>query len=152
MCTHIGVMLGDEAIIGYELVQKWQAQKVSDKQAALIERIGINPDSVKDKGMASLVLDAVLSRQREGKAPLEAFMPLKKKGIENPEALSLNEAIRVLVGEFPMTFGKKYKNVPMSKVPSSFWSWMKKQYEAGFMRDQEINHPAAFRYMKAVTK
>lgn len=144
----IGLMLGDHKLVNFEAVVKWEKQAVSKKQGALIAQMGINPESVTNRGHAAKLLTAVFSRQKNGLAPIEAFKLLQEAGVEHPEKCSLDDSIRALGENFPMTFGRKYRGFPMGAVPIGFWWWVREQYEAGQMDKMEGQHPAAFRYMR----
>jgi superfamily II DNA or RNA helicase len=144
----VGLLFNDRQLIDFEPVVKWEKQKLSDKQSRIIEQMGINPDTIKSRGMASKILDAIFSRQKKGLAPLEAFKPLREAGIEHPEKMTLDDAIRTLGENFPCTFGKKYRGCALGSIPLGFWNWLSGKYEAGEMYGMEQQHPAVFRYMR----
>jgi superfamily II DNA or RNA helicase len=141
----VGLLLHDQKLIDFEPVVKWEKESPSDKQKKAIERLGINPDNIKYRGMASRVLDAVYGRQKKGMAPFEAFKHLAGAGVEHPERCTLDDAIRTLGEDFPMTFSKKYRGFPLGQVPVSFWEWINLNCNLDELSER---HPAAMRYMK----
>ena len=58
----------------------WEAEAVTDKQAAALEKAGINPDGVDSAGKASKLLDHLFQRQREGLATPKQIRCLEKYG------------------------------------------------------------------------
>ncbi len=143
----VGLLLHQPALIDYEPVSKWERDKVSDKQKAILEAAGILPESVTSKGHAAKVLDVVFGREQKGLAALEAFPALKAAGCKDPEKLTLNQAIGMLGSKYVCTFGKKYRGRPLDEVPKNYWFWIKTEIEAGKMGDFAQTSPSAYRYL-----
>lgn len=142
--------LRDRDLINYEPVMPWETKGVTAKQEEVLEKMGINPDSIESAGLASKMLDAVMSRQKKGLAPVECFRALKAAGVEKPEECTLNDAIRKLGVQFPMTFGKKYRNRPLCEVPKSFWNWLMDPEQIHVQNMVKEKHPAAWRYVNKI--
>lgn len=136
-------------LIDYEPVMPWEMRKVSDKQAAILEKIGVNPDNLESAGIASKLIDAVKSRQKEGMAPVEAFTPLRKLGVEHPETMTLNDSIRKLGHEFPMTWSKLI-GTPLCEVKKSFWSWFWFKAPPEVRDMVKEKHQACWRYVTKI--
>lgn len=69
-----------EDLSGYVPAFGWEAEAVTDKQAAALEKAGINPDGVDTAGKASKLLDHLFQRQREGLATPKQIRCLEKYG------------------------------------------------------------------------
>ena len=69
-----------EDLSGYVPAFGWEAEAVTDKQAAALEKAGINPDGVDSAGKASKLLDHLFQRQREGLATPKQIRCLEKYG------------------------------------------------------------------------
>ena len=69
-----------EDLSGYVPAFGWEAEAVTDKQAAALEKAGINPDGVDSAGKASKLLDRLFQRQREGLATPKQIRCLEKYG------------------------------------------------------------------------
>ncbi len=143
----IGILVHEPLLIDYEPVSRWEKDKISDKQAAILEAAGILPETVKGKGHAAKILDVVFGREAKGLAALEAFPALKAAGCANPEKMTLNQAIGMLGENYPMVFGKKWRGTPLAKVPKPYWAWIKDAIHAGTMKDFDTAAPSAYRYM-----
>ena len=69
-----------EDLSGYVPAFGWEAEAVTDKLAAALEKAGINPDGVDTAGKASRLLDHLFQRQREGLATPKQIRCLEKYG------------------------------------------------------------------------
>ena len=76
----------------YEPEMKWEAKDASEKQLQLIERSGLDPDAIRDQGMASRVIDVILNRRNAGLATPKQVKRLKQYGHESPETATFEEA------------------------------------------------------------
>lgn len=137
--------LHDNALATYEPAMPWEKRPATPKQQELLAGMGFDGADLQ-AGLASKLLDATLGRQKNGKAPLEAFAALRFMGVEHPESMSLNDAIRKLGVNFPCTFGKKNHGVPLCQVPSSFWRWIGMPESSNALMACRDKHPATYRY------
>ena len=69
-----------EDLSGYVPAFGWEAEAVTDKQAAALEKAGIDPAGVDSAGKASRLLDRLFQRQREGLATPKQIRCLEKYG------------------------------------------------------------------------
>lgn len=144
--------LQDRSLMNWEAASPWEAGPATAKQRQMIEGFGVNADDM-EKGRAQKILDAVLGRQKAGKAPYESFAALRAAGIEDPSKLSLDDAIRELRDGFPMTFGKKYRGVPLREVPKSYWGWLMYDQEPAGRASRKVvqeRHPAVWRFLTKI--
>lgn len=145
----LGALLHSQELMDYEPVMAWEGRKMSDKQAEALSKQGINIDTVKGRGHASKLLDAIYSRQKSNLAPLEAFDALKAVGVEEPHKCSLDDAIRILRENFPCTFGTN-KGKPLCKIPEAYWT--RARANPGMFRWIQTNHPVVYRWMEHLEK
>lgn len=143
------LLLCDRSLLNYEPAMPWEAKKVTEKQGAILTGIGINPESVECAGLASKMIDAVKGRQKSGMAPVEAFRQLKAAGVEQPQKCSLNDAIRTLGDNFPLTFSR-HKGEPLHAIKRSFWNWLWYVAEEPIRAMVREKHPACWRYASKV--
>jgi len=108
----------------------------------VLRKRGIDVATIKGMGHAGKVLDAIFSR--DGLAPFEALLPLRERGIEHPETMTLDDAIRTLRDEFPIGFGKHFGR-KFRDIPPSYWLFVRRN--ASMMRWIKDNQPACYRYM-----
>ena len=69
-----------EDLSGYVPAFGWETEAVTDKQAAALEKAGIDPTGVDSAGKASKLLDHLFRRQREGLATPKQIRCLEKYG------------------------------------------------------------------------
>lgn len=72
----------------YEANFAWQKKKPTDKQLAYIERLGIDPESVTDRGQASMII----SRSNDLPATQKQRYAMKKAGIQHWETATRADA------------------------------------------------------------
>jgi superfamily II DNA or RNA helicase len=84
--------LKDVALAEFMPTMPWHEQEVTDKQRALIERFGLNPDSVQNRGHASALLDKLFLRTRLNLATAKQVRWLYRTGHPQPETLTFEEA------------------------------------------------------------
>lgn len=145
--------LHDRELTNYVPALPAEAQPVKAWQKEKLDRWGYDASELGCSGQATKLIDAVEGRQRAGMAPVEAFGPLRTAGFSEPHTVTLDDAIRALGHQFPMTFGKKFRNVPLGKVPRSFWTWLMENNEPATKNSRmscERTHLAAWRYVTKV--
>lgn len=74
-------LLGDIGLADYEPVFKWEADEATRKQVETLEKFGIDADGV-TKGMASQILDRLISRSSRNLATVKQIKLLKRFGYE----------------------------------------------------------------------
>lgn len=83
--------LHDRDLEEYEPVMPWQAAPASEKQIETLAKFGFGPDTIKDKGFASLLLNKVIARSREYLATPKQVNLLKRWGVDG-SPLSVKDA------------------------------------------------------------
>lgn len=76
----------------YEPMAKWEEEGVSPKQRATLIKFGVNPDSVKCKGQASIIIGTMIKRIDLGLATPRQIKLLNKYGIKNASKMKIKEA------------------------------------------------------------
>jgi len=74
--------LHDSDLQEYEPVMPWEQAPPSDKQLETLERFGFGPDTIPNKGFASLLLGKVIARSKENLATPKQVNLLKRWGID----------------------------------------------------------------------
>ena len=89
------VAIGDMEFSDYEPVFPWQGKDPTEKQIALLQKFGLNPDNF-DRGKASLVIDKLLGRKDLARP--KQIMLLRKFGYkpENWTAQMASQKIKAL--------------------------------------------------------
>ena len=85
-----------EDLSGYVPAFGWEAEAVTDKQAAALEKAGINPDGVDTAGKASKLLDHLFQRQREGLATPKQIRCLEKYGFVHVGTWTFEAALNMI--------------------------------------------------------
>ena len=89
----------DEDLQEYEPTFNWELEAATAKQLKAIENFGISPDSVRNKGYASMLLDRLCRRADEGLSSAKQIRCLERYGFVNVGQWSFkdaNSAIRLL--------------------------------------------------------
>lgn len=73
----------------------WQMQPATEKQLKMIEGAGINPDGM-CKGQASLVIDTILNRRKQGLATAKQVRMLRQKGFREPSQWTMEQASKMM--------------------------------------------------------
>ena len=88
--------IDDQDLADYEPVFKWEQEPVTDKQKELLEKRGINPDTVDCKGKAKKIIDTLLSRQNAGLSTPKQIRLLERYGLKNVGLWKFDEATNVI--------------------------------------------------------
>ena len=88
--------IGGNMLLGYEPVYQWEKDKVTDKQRATLEKMGVNPDSVECKGAAKIVLDRMFKRIDAGLSTPKQIKLLERYGIEGVGDWSKDKASKAI--------------------------------------------------------
>ncbi len=84
--------LRDVNLAEFVPTMRWHGDEVSDKQRALIDRFGLDGNSVQNKGHASALLDKLFLRSDLGLATAKQLRWLYQIGHPHPETLTSKEA------------------------------------------------------------
>ena len=76
----------------YEPTMPWHSQPASPKQLALIERNGLDPQAIRDKGHAAAIIDRILARRNLGLATPKQVACLRRNGHPRPDLVTFDEA------------------------------------------------------------
>ena len=79
---------------------KWEFEAVSEKQAALLTKNGIDPDGVSNCGHASKLIDLIILRSKMNLATPKQVKMLKRFQHPNPAKASFDEASNFLTRRF----------------------------------------------------
>jgi superfamily II DNA or RNA helicase len=86
------VSLGDVALSDYQPTMHWHHEPVSEKQASVLERAGIDPATAQNKGHAYAIIKRIQERRSLNLAtPRQAYW-LAQKGHPSPETATFEEA------------------------------------------------------------
>lgn len=85
-----------EDLTGYVPAFGYQAAPPSQKQLALLEKYGIDPDGVENAGKASLLIDRLIARQKEGLATPRQIRLLERYGFEHVGTWQFDDASRLI--------------------------------------------------------
>lgn len=77
--------LHDQDLELYEATMPWEQAPASDKQLETLERFGFSPETIPNKGFASLLLGKVIARSRENLATPKQVNLLKRWGIDGSQ-------------------------------------------------------------------
>ena len=88
--------IDDQDLADYEPVFKWEQEPVTDKQKELLEKRGINPDTVDCKGKAKKIIDTLLRRQNAGLSTPKQIRLLERYGLKNVGLWKFDEATNVI--------------------------------------------------------
>jgi superfamily II DNA or RNA helicase len=86
------VAIGDLQIAEFQPTMRWHAEPVSQKQFEVLERSGINPNSVRGKGHASIVIERLQNRRKRGLATYKQVRFLARQGVPNAHLVSFTTA------------------------------------------------------------
>lgn len=92
----IAFSINDEALINYEPTYFWEKEPATDKQIAVLEKMGIATDTIQNKGYASLLFEKLKMRQSMGYASPKQIRELEKRGFRNVGTWTFNEASKVI--------------------------------------------------------
>ncbi len=74
----------------YEPMAKWEMEKMTDGQRATLINNGIDLDTIKDKGHASKVIEAIIERIQKGMCSIKMAKYAQSFGLENAMDLPYN--------------------------------------------------------------
>lgn len=84
--------IGAEDLANYEPTFMWESAPATEKQIAALEKAGINPGSIPNSGMASLILSRLFARREAGLATPKQIRVLERKGFLHVGEWSFKDA------------------------------------------------------------
>ena len=109
------VSIADEDLSDYTPTFAWEMGPPSEKQMAFLEKSGIAPSSVPNKGMAKVLIDRLLSRREEGLSSPKQIRCLERYGFRHVGTWSFDDASRMI----GILAGNDWK-VPRGLVPATY--------------------------------
>lgn len=106
----VAIALQQQELIHYEAVAKWERQPASDKQLAALEKMGFDPESIKDRGQASRLFDLVNDRRKKDLATLKQLRFLRRIKYKDAEKVTFAGARAIMDNRFsrvPIPFDVK---------------------------------------------
>lgn len=101
------VSIDDMAMTDYEPQFAWEIQPASDKQMQLLEHWGINPDGM-NKGKASMIIDRLITRRKQGMASPKQIRLLERQGYDNVGEWTFDRASKK-IGQLAEVGWQRYK-------------------------------------------
>lgn len=89
----VGAMLHQPDLMDYQPTAKWESAKPSPKQLAALQKFGVDVSAVKHRGLASKLLDSLISR---AKGDLATLRQLAALGDEADANLTFKEASQAI--------------------------------------------------------
>lgn len=105
-----------EDLSGYVPTFGWEAGPPSDKQTAVLEKLGILPDAVESAGKAALLLDRLNKRRDEGLTTPKQIRCLEKYGFQHVGTWSF-EAARHMIDRIA---AQGWRGVPKGVNPRTY--------------------------------
>jgi superfamily II DNA or RNA helicase len=96
----LAVTLNEAALAEYIPTMVWQGQAPTAKQLDVLEKFGLDTDSILSKGHASMILDRLFTRRQLGLATPKQVRVLRRYGHARPETATFEEAKRFLDERF----------------------------------------------------
>lgn len=96
----LALTLDDDTLAEYEPEMKWQADPASERQLEVLEKFGINPESITCKGHAGAIMDRVFARADMKLATVKQMKWLKKFGHPSPHTCTFQDATGFLDEKF----------------------------------------------------
>ncbi len=86
------VSIAAEDLLNYEPTFRWEAMKPTEKQLQFLEKRGISPEFVENKGKASLLVDRLIRRQDEGLSTPKQIRCLEHYGFRHVGTWTFEQA------------------------------------------------------------
>ena len=104
-----------EDLVNYEPVTAWEMGPASEKQLAYLEKMGIDRDCVQNMGMASLYIDRLVSRRKEGLSTPKQIRYLERRGFKHVGTWTFSAA-----SEMMNVLAKNNWILPHEIIPETF--------------------------------
>lgn len=111
--------IGAEDLSSYSPTFMWEMAPATEKQIAALEKAGINPDTVENQGMASLILDRLSKRRSEGLATPKQIRLLENKGFLHVGEWSFDDASSMISRYAMNNWRTPAGIIPANYVPES---------------------------------
>lgn len=85
-------LMNQPELLNYEPEAAWERRPPTDKQKELLTKRGVSVQTVKTRGMASMLLSAIFDRHDQGLATLKQVARLTSAGIEGADHMTFAEA------------------------------------------------------------
>ncbi|WP_295355648.1 helicase-related protein, partial [uncultured Succinivibrio sp.] len=106
----------NENLDDYEPEAKWEFEKPSPKQLALLEKFNINPDDIDTRGKATRLIDVLMRRANEGVSTAKQIRLLERYGFNEVGTWTKQEA-----GDMITRISENRWMVPFEIVPSQYY-------------------------------
>ena len=90
--VEFALSIGDVNLAEFTPTMRWHEDDPTDKQRALLERFGLDPASIRNKGHASVLLDRLFMRSHLGLATAKQVRWMQRIGYKQPEMATFQEA------------------------------------------------------------
>lgn len=104
-------ILGQPQLIDYKPEFRWEQDMPSQAQLETLERVGIDPLTIKSKGQASQILSLITDRRHKRKATPKQVAFLASRGFQNAASMTFTKAkdeINKITGGFGRRGGKPH--------------------------------------------
>ena len=99
----------DEDLAGYTPTFAWEMGPASDKQLAYLAKLGIEPESVQNMGMASMLIERLTQRYYAGLATPKQIRLLERQGFQHvgtwPKTAASNMISQLMQNNFRLPYG-----------------------------------------------
>ncbi len=92
--------LGADELADYSPETEWEARALTDKQAALLEKAGLDVQTIQGRGHASKIIDLLFTRRSMGLATPKQIKWLRQFRHPSPNTATFEEATAFLDGKF----------------------------------------------------
>jgi superfamily II DNA or RNA helicase len=96
--ARIAWIIGAPEIARYEPVMQWHSLPVSANQRTFLQRCGVPLAPIPDRGVASLVIEALVQRRQQGLATYKQAAWLAKSKIERHDRATFEDASAIISG------------------------------------------------------
>lgn len=101
-------MLDQPNLLNYKPTMKWEQDLPTEAQLEVLERVGIDPLTVKSKGQASQLIETIRKRRHAKKATLKQVAFLTQRGFQDAAKMNFTQATDK-IREITQGFGRRTK-------------------------------------------
>lgn len=98
--VEFSLSLHNVALADYAPTMGWHEKKASKGQMAMLSSAGFDPESIRDRGHASAIIDCLMTRRKLGLATPKQVKYLRALGHPSPETATFAEASEFLDGRW----------------------------------------------------
>lgn len=88
--------IASEDLVSYVPTFAWEMEPPTEKQLTMLENRGIDPATVRNKGMASLMIDRLIRRGKEGMSTPKQIRKLEEYGFREVGSWSFEQASKTI--------------------------------------------------------